>query len=105
MEAAAARSARPAATAVMMMSAPVRVMRYGVMSATPMQNMRPRVTRPTPYAASTTIVNVMMVGATTIAATPEQSSEETAKLRERGLRLQNGGDGHSEKPEQQRSTR
>ncbi len=93
----------------MMMSAPVRVMRYGVMRVAPVQNMRPRVTRPTPYAASTTIVAVMtvvgmmMVGATAIPATAQQSPNEAAKLRQRGLRLQKGGDGQSEKAEQEGS--
>jgi hypothetical protein len=91
---------------MMMMSTPVRAMRHGVMSATPMQDTRPRVvTRPTPYAASTTKVSVMMVGATMIATTPEKAAEKAAKLRERVLRLQNRGDGQSEKSEQQRSTR
>jgi hypothetical protein len=105
-EAAAARSARPTATtAVMMMSAPVRAMRHCVMTAAPMQDMRPCMTRPTPYAASMTIVRVMMVGATMIATTPEKGVKQAAKLRERGLRLQNGGDRQSEKAEQQRSTR
>lgn len=105
MEAAAARSARPTAAAMMMMSAPVRAMRHGVMSAAPMQDMRPRVvTRPTPYAASTTMVGVMMVGAM-IATPPEKGANEAPKLGERGLRLQNRGDGQSEKSEQQRSTR
>jgi hypothetical protein len=90
---------------MMMMSTPVRAMRHGVMSAAPMQDMRPRVvTRPTPHAASTTKVGVM-VGATMIAMTPEKAADEAAKLRERGLRLQNRGDGQSEKSEQQRSTR
>ncbi len=90
---------------MMMMSAPVRAMRHGVMSAAPMQDMRPRVvTRPTPYAASTTMVGVMMVGAM-IATPPEKGANEAPKLGERGLRLQNRGDGQSEKSEQQRSTR
>lgn len=91
---------------MMMMSAPVRAMRHGVMSAAPMQDMRPRVvTRPAPYAASTTMVGVMMVGATMIATPPEKGANEAPKLGERGLRLQNRGDGQSEKSEQQRSTR
>ncbi len=88
-----------------MTSAPVRAMRHCAMSAAPMQDMRPCMTRPTTYAASTTIVGVMMVGATMIATTPEKGAKEAAKLRERGLRLQNGGDRQSEKAEQQRSTR
>jgi hypothetical protein len=105
-EAAAARAARPAAaTAVMMMSAPVRAMRYGVMSVAPMQNMRPRVTRPTPYAVSMTIVSVMMVGPMMIATMTEQCSKEAAKLGERGRRLQNGGGGQSEQAKQQGTTR
>jgi hypothetical protein len=67
--------------------------------------MRPRVvTRPTPYAASTTKVGVM-VGATMIATPSEKGANEAPKLGERGLRLQNCGDGQSEKSEQQRSTR
>jgi len=40
-----------------------------------------------------------------IATTPEKAAEEAAELRERGVRLQNRGDGQSEKSEQQRSTR
>ena len=40
-----------------------------------------------------------------IATTPEKGANEAAKLGERGLRLQNRGDGQSEKSEQQRSTR
>ena len=40
-----------------------------------------------------------------IATPPEKGAEEAPKLGERGLRLQNRGDGQSEKSEQQRSTR
>jgi len=92
-EAAAARSARPAtdAAAMMIMSAPVR--------ASPMRDMRPRVTRPAAYAASPTVVGLMMIGVMMIAAMPENGAEEAAKLGERGLRLQNRGDGQSEKSE------
>lgn len=90
----------------MMMSTPAPAMRHGVMSAAPTQDMRPRVvTRPTPDAASTTVVGVMMVGAPVIATPPEKGANEAPKLGERGLRLQNRGDGQSEKSEQQRSTR
>jgi hypothetical protein len=64
------------------------------------QDMRPRVTRPTAYAASTTVVGVMMIGVMMIATMPENGAEEAAKLGERGLRLQNRGDGQSEKSEQ-----
>ena len=91
MEAAAARSARPATAAMMIMSAPVR--------AAPMRDMRPRVTRPAAYAASPTVVGLMMIGVMMIAAMPENGAEEAAKLGERGLRLQNRGDGQSEKSE------
>ena len=40
-----------------------------------------------------------------IATPPEKGANEAPKLGERGLRLQNRGDGQSEKSEQQRSTR
>jgi hypothetical protein len=91
---------------MMMLSTPAPAMRHGVMSAAPTQDMRPRVvTRPTPYAASTTVVGVMMVGAPVIATPPEKGANKAPKLGERGLRLQNRRDGQSEKSEQQRSTR
>lgn len=76
---------------MMIMSAPVR--------ASPMRDMRPRVTRPAAYAASPTVVGLMMIGVMMIAAMPENGAEEAAKLGERGLRLQNRGDGQSEKSE------
>ncbi len=108
MEAAAPRTARPAAAT--MMSAPVRVMRHGVMSVVTVQNVRPTVMMRTPYAASTTIMNASMMGVTTIGVTTiampaKHGAQKAAKLRESGLRIQNGGGRQSEKTEQQCATR
>jgi hypothetical protein len=47
----------------------------------------------------------MMVGATTIATTAQQGSDEAAKLRQRRLRPQNGGGRQSENAEQEGSAR
>jgi hypothetical protein len=65
---------------MLMMSAAVSAMRHSMMSAAPMQDMRPRATRPTPYAASTTMVGVIMVGAAMIATTPEKGSQRGRQI-------------------------